>query len=132
MKKIGLLMISILMVIGLTGCYNYNDIEKNFEDIGYEFSSDASNVAAIFKTELTALGIEVDAFVFTDNESSVAIVFDFEDEDDIDTAFTSNTMLTDLLVDGYTQEELTRDHYVVVPISGSTNEKDSIIEAFQD
>ena len=130
MKKISIIVVLVLMVF-LSGCgINYNSIERSFEKAGYEYSESGSYVALLV-TELESDEMDVEVYSFTNGTDATAVVINFKNEEDINSAFLSNPFLAGYTDDGYEISDLTRDHYVVLPLALSDADAEEIIDVFQ-
>lgn len=129
MRKISLVIIIGLALL-LSGCYNVNSIEKDFEKAGYEPSESTTFVTSIV-TAFADENVEVEVYSFTNGKDAVAIVIDFADETDIVPAFESHVFLKSYITAGYEVDELTRKNYVVLPITTTSSASQEIIDVFQ-
>lgn len=129
MKKMILIIISLTLVLALSGCFGYRDIESNFEDAGYTYSEDSTLIFKGMLNEFEADGIEVDVYTFN-KSGRVAVIIALDNKDDITTSFEQNQTLHEWTSE-FEREEIVRGKYIVIPIATTEEGKQEIIDIFQ-
>ncbi|MGS0973582.1 MAG: hypothetical protein ACVCEJ_10210 [Candidatus Izemoplasmataceae bacterium] len=130
MKKYFMVLLSLLIVLSLSACFNYRDIEKNFEDAGYTYSEESSFIVKSLLNEFEDDGIEVTIHAFN-KDVQVAVVIEFENEEDLEESLENNSLLISLMSD-FDQEELIRKEYIVIPIAITEEGEQQIIDTFHE
>lgn len=130
MKRLSLLALSVVLVFALTACFNYRDIERNFEDAGYTYSEKSSFVVQSLLTEFEEDGINVEIRAFN-KDPQVAVVIEFDNEDDLQESLESNSLLISLM-SGFEEGELVRKKFIVLPIAMTDEGEQQIIDTFQE
>lgn len=129
MKRIGLV-ITIGLTLLLSGCFNIDSIGKDFEKAGYTVSENSSFVSSVV-TALSDDDVEVEVYSYTNGKDAVAVVIDFDDEADIATSFETHVFFMSYITAGYEMDELTRDNFVILPITASDATAQEMIDVFQ-
>jgi hypothetical protein len=130
MKRLSLLALSVVLVFALTACFNYRDIERNFEDAGYTYSEKSSFVVQSLLTEFEEDGINVEIRAFN-KDPQVAVVIEFDNEDDLQESLENNSLLISLM-SGFEEGELVRKKFIVLPIAMTDEGEQQIIDTFQE
>lgn len=130
MKKYFMILLSMLLVLALSACFNYRDIEKNFEDAGYTYSEKSSFVVTSLMSEFEEDGISVEIYAFN-KDVQVAVVIEFDNEKDLEESLENNNILISLMSD-FDTEELVRKNYIVIPIAITEEGEQQIIDTFHE
>ena len=130
MKKGFLLVFATISILILSACFNYRDIERNFEDAGYTYSEDSTYIVSQLLTEFEEDGIEVTMYAFN-RETQVAVVIEFNNEEDMNESLDNNMILKSLL-SKFDHEEVMRKNYIVIPIAMTDEGEQQIIDTFHE
>ncbi len=130
MKKTILIAIAFSLTVILSSCVRISKIEDNYEDAGYTYSEESSFVAESLLSEFDRDGIEVSIYAYT-KLGRIAIVIEFDSEDDINTSLENNiTLIT--LTNKYDINDITNKKFLVIPIATTEVGEQEIIDIFQD
>ena len=130
MKKIFLIIASLLLVFMLSACFNYTDIERNFEEAGYTYSEESSFVVTSLLSEFEEDEISVEVHAFN-KDPQVAVIIEFDNEEDLEESLENNMILRSLLTD-YETEEVVRKNFIVIPIAITDEGVQQILDTFHE
>lgn len=130
MKRIILFVGLVSFTVFLSSCVNISRFEDNFINEGYTYSEESTYVAEILLSEFNRDGVEVSIYAFN-KPSKVAIIIEFNNEDDIAKSLDSNVTLKNL-TSKFEIDSITKKNFLVIPIATSTIDELEIIEIFQD
>jgi hypothetical protein len=130
MKKGFMIVVSLIMVLVLSACFNYTDIERNFEDAGYTYSETASGIMLILLPEFEEDEINVKIYSFN-KDPQVAVIIEFDNEEDLEESLENNVLLMSLLTE-YETEEVVRKNFIVIPIAITDEGVQQILDTFHE
>jgi len=130
MKNIILTVLTISLILVLSACFNYADIEGNFEDAGFTYSDDSSFVVKSLLTEFEEDEIDVEIHAFN-QDAKVAVVIEFNNEKDLEESLENNSLLISLMSE-FDQEDLVRKKFILIPIALTEEGEQLIIDTFHE
>ena len=114
----------------LSACVKFSQFEDNFIAAGYTYSEESGFVAESLLSEFERDGIEVSIYAFN-KPSKVAIIIEFDDEDDIGKSLETNLVLQNL-TSKFDIDSITKKNFLVIPIALTEDDEQEIIDIFQD
>lgn len=130
MKKIVLFAILVSFTVTLSSCLKISNFEDNYIDAGYTYSEDTSFLAEGLLFEFEQEDIEVSIYAYN-KPGKVAIIIDFDDEDDINKSLENNAVLQNL-ISKFDIDSITKKNFLVIPIAATELDEQEIIDIFQD
>jgi len=130
MKNIVLAVLTLSLVLALSACFNYADIEGNFEDAGFTYSDDSSFVVKSLLTEFEEDEIDVEIHAFN-QDAKEAVVIEFNNEKDLEESLENNSLLISLMSE-FDQEDLIRKKFILIPIALTEEGEQLIIDTFHE
>ena len=128
MKRLFLGLCFLLSVIVLSGCFNIDTVKADFEMAGYVYSEDPSGLIDDVIDGLTSDEITYSTIVYTIG-TSYAVIINFASIEDLNNEYDNNTALISLL-DGFSKADLTKNTYLLIPVSSYDSVKQQMIDLF--
>ncbi|MCF7926567.1 MAG: hypothetical protein K9L74_03240 [Candidatus Izimaplasma sp.] len=122
--KIGVILLSLLLV----SCVSFSTILDNFEAEGYTYSTDSSDWIGNVLTRFDEENLDVQSHVFYSG-IDVAIVLEFNSSSELKDQMDTNEDLQEL-IDNLEERKLIRGNFLLIPMSFSSDTKESMIEIF--